>query len=321
MLSVPTRARAFTLIELLVVIAIIAVLIGLLLPAVQKVREAAGRMKCANNLKQLSLAHINYHDTQGQFPTGGRRSFGYLIGWTAHVFPFFEESNRLRAIEALRADALNRIAPWRQVNPPHNGNSPLFTTPISVFVCPSSELGGLSPDILYPNNPEIRATWQGALHYRANGGSATLGYHPPHADWPHRGWTDSGIIYPESAIRIADVTDGTSNTFLLGESSSAQGWQLGARGWGGIQPWTWGYYYYVDPELGWLMLDHKYIRFPIGYAGQFRANETPFRSAHAGRGANFALADGSVRFLSATTDLNVLHRLATRAGGEIVGDF
>src|SRR5262249_53335488 len=114
---------------------------------------------------------------------------------------------------------------------------------------------------------------------------------------------------------------GTSNTFLLGESSSAQGWQLGSRGWGGIQPWTWGFYFYTDPELAWLMIDHKNIRYPIGYAGQFRANETPFRTAHPNRGANFAMTDGSVKYLSSTTDLNVLHRIATRNGGEVVGDL
>jgi prepilin-type N-terminal cleavage/methylation domain-containing protein/prepilin-type processing-associated H-X9-DG protein len=321
MLQPGSERRGFTLIELLVVIAIIAVLIGLLLPAVQKVREAANRAKCQNNVKQLSLALHNYHDAYQVFPSGGERQYGYLIGWTARVFPFFEEANRLAAIEQITANALNRIEPWRELVPPHNGDSPLFTSPVALFVCPSSELGSRSPDIIYPNNPEINAHNQGALHYRANGGSANLGFVPPPPDWPHRGYTTSGVIYPESRVHITDVTDGASNTLLLGECSSAQGWDLGSRGWGGIQPWTWGYYYYPPPDGGYLMLDHKYIQFPIGYGGSFLANQTPFRSAHPGRGANFAFVDGSVKFLPNTTDLNVLHELATRAGGEVVGGY
>src|SRR5262245_22384675 len=105
------RVRSgFTLIELLVVIAIIAVLIGLLLPAVQKVREAAGRMSCTNNLKQLSLGHLNYHDTFNSMTVGSKNefygppaSYGFVnsVGWMWKIFPFIEQENLYRAILAL----------------------------------------------------------------------------------------------------------------------------------------------------------------------------------------------------------------------------
>jgi prepilin-type N-terminal cleavage/methylation domain-containing protein len=236
----PTR-QAFTLIELLVVIAIIAILIALVVPAVQKVREAVARIQCANNLKQLGLALHSYHDSFKSLPTGGAKRNGYLIGWPARIMPFIDEGNRVKAIEAMRADALNTIEPWRLTAAPNNGASPVFTTPVMTFVCPSSELGSLSPDIQYPNNPEIQATNQGALHYRANGGAVTLGL--VQSTYSRHAWyATSGVIYPESQVRFTDITDGTSNTLLLGETSSALGRAHMPDTWGGIHPWTWGFY-------------------------------------------------------------------------------
>src|SRR5262249_13199698 len=167
------RCRGFTLIELLVVIAIIAILIGLLLPAVQKVREAAARMACANNLHQLSLAMHSYHDATESLPTGGdgRSGVRYVIGWPGPLMPYFEEGTRRQATDALSPNALYYIMPWRVTPPPHNGTSSLFTSPIKTFVCPASELGSLSPDSYSAATiPDITAVNQGALHYRANGG-------------------------------------------------------------------------------------------------------------------------------------------------------
>jgi prepilin-type N-terminal cleavage/methylation domain-containing protein/prepilin-type processing-associated H-X9-DG protein len=334
-LSVPARVAClaprstpragFTLIELLVVIAIIAILIGLLLPAVQKVREAAARMQCSNNLKQLVIALHSYHDANGQFPTGGDRKGGvrYLIGWPGHLFPYFEEGNRRNTIDAFTPNAMLVVMPWRVTASPHNGRHLIYTSPVKIFVCPASELGNLSPDSYKASSiPDITATEQGALHYRANGGSSILGL--VQGTWSRHAWySTSGIIYPESRVRMTDISDGTSNTLAFGETSSAQGRTLLSRGWGGIQPWTWGYYDYVDvtnppnPNAGWLMIDHKVLTYPIGYAGSFYTNETPYTSAHASGGVNIAMADGSVRFLTKSTDLLTLQRLATRAGGEV----
>jgi prepilin-type N-terminal cleavage/methylation domain-containing protein/prepilin-type processing-associated H-X9-DG protein len=316
---------AFTLIELLVVIAIIAILIGLLVPAVQKVREAAARTQCANNLHQIGVALHSYHDTYKHLPTGGDRRSGvrYVMGWTALVMPFFEENNRRTQIDAMTTNALLVSMPWRLVAPPHNGTSPLFTAPIPVFVCPASELGSLSPDAWVTTNPDINAAKQGALHYRANGGAPTLGL--VQGTWSRHAWyTTSGVIYPESNVKLVGIADGTSNTILAGETSSAFGRPLVSRSWGGIQPWTWGYYNYEGatspPSLanGWLMIDHKMVAYPIGYTGSFFTNETPFTSAHAAGGVNILLCDGSARFMTKETDLRTLQALATREGGEVV---
>ncbi len=338
------RARsAFTLIELLVVIAIIAVLIGLLLPAVQKVREAANRMSCQNNLKQIGLALHNYHDTNNRFPTGAIRHGPplYTFGWAAWLFPYFEQDNRYKAMLAFPGfrytSALTRTVynfnfiegaqTWRLKAAPHYGASELFTNPVQVYVCPSSELGRQSPDAGYAGHADINANNQAALHYRANGGAPTVGFvagkSPNATNQLYRGYTTSGVIYPESKVTIPTITDGSSNTLLVGETSSTIGaTRRGVSPWGYIQPWTWGSYNYNDysaVEGGYLMIDHKYVQYPINYKGVYLPNQTPYTSNHPG-GVNFVYCDGSVRFLSTTTSLTILQALATRAGGEVVSN-
>jgi prepilin-type N-terminal cleavage/methylation domain-containing protein/prepilin-type processing-associated H-X9-DG protein len=325
--------RSFTLIELLVVIAIIAILIALLVPAVQKVREAAARTQCSNNLKQIALAMHAYHSAFGSLPTGGRNTGRpsyhgktgdqYIIGWTALVMPFLELDNLRKWIDSTYSpDALDIVMPWRMTAAPHFGDHANYLTPVAVFVCPASELGSASPDAWPPDNT-MKGGSQGALHYRANAGSPTLGL--VMGIWTRHAWyTTSGVVYPKSKVRLTDITDGSSNTILLGETSSALGRPLLSRSWGGIQPWTWGHYNYENfveapsPNNGWLMIDHKMVAYPIGYTGSFYTNETPFTSAHAGGGVNMAFCDGSIRFMAKETSLSVLQALATRNGGEVV---
>jgi len=314
---------AFTLVELLVVIAIIGVLVALLLPAVQTARESARRMQCANNLHQIAIGMQNHHDVNGKLPTGGDKQSGvrYVIGWPAYIFPFIEQKNLRDQIDGLTTNAIFTVMPWRLLVAPHYGDRPMYTDSIAVFRCPSSELLKKSPDAWKPD-PEVNAINQAALHYRANGGSATQEL--VQGSWSRHAWySKSGVIYPNSAVRFADITDGTSNTLLAGETSSALGRKLASQSWGGIQPWTWGYYNYAstatppDDSIGWLMIDHKVVTYPIGYTGSFFTNETPFTSAHP-NGVNMVFVDGSTRFLTKTTPLALLQAMATRGWGEAV---
>jgi prepilin-type N-terminal cleavage/methylation domain-containing protein len=195
------RCSGFSLIELLVVIAIIAVLIGLLVPAVQKVREAANRMSCLNNLKQLALAMHNYHDARGSFPVGVRpladRGDG-LPGNGTNCWiesgPYFEQGNLCSRWDYYDFRA-NRAG----------GTAATTAQVIKVLLCPSDAL---------PTDPVFYDPWNngfwGISSYGGNAGRRSVP-----AETLLR--TNDGIVFLNSRVRIAEVTDGTANTFLLGE--------------------------------------------------------------------------------------------------------
>lgn len=313
-----SRRSGFTLIELLVVIAIIAILIALLLPAVQQAREAARRTQCKNNLKQFGLAFHNYHDVynslpNGSHPTPGYPGGGYHMGWAPKLMPYIDQANRYNAMQGFQADPISNLGPWRYDTAPHNGRHEIWG-PVPGFSCPSSSQGDRAVDIANGTYPWQQT--QGALHYRGCSGTSDFISNPT-AVTTH--WfSEVGTIFPLSKVRIGDITDGSSNTILLGETSKSDGW-ASKNGWGGLQPWTWGIYWYNDGR--WLTVDSKHIQWPINArVSTFYNNATPYTSFHTG-GAHFLLGDGSARFLSENMSLDTLKGMGTRSKGEVLGEF
>jgi prepilin-type N-terminal cleavage/methylation domain-containing protein/prepilin-type processing-associated H-X9-DG protein len=290
--------RAFTLIELLVVLAIIAVLVGLLLPAVQKVREAAARTGCVNNLKQMGLACHHYHDAQGSFPPG---YFAYASypdttpgwGWPAYLLPYLEQDNLFRQI--------NFNQPVEQ--------SPAIRTLVKLFLCPSD----MPPASAFAVTDATNATVTLAA---PSSYAATVGPDANDVGDP----TGDGVFYRNSRTRILDITDGTSNTTLIGDRawSQTQGIWAGAPNpavtRAGVQnPWPNA----TGPAPTFVLVHNNYINIRTDADGGL----DDFSSNHPG-GANLLFADGSVHFLHSITSDGPERRgfwaMGTRAGGEVI---
>src|SRR5262245_629851 len=200
--SLPPR-RGFTLVELLVVIAIIAILVGLLLSAVQKVRAAAARIQCVNNLKQIALATHNFHDAMGKFPTGARLPV-YVGGvptrgtnvWV-ELLPYIEQGNLHKKWD--RDDNRNNVAADK------NGTSAQV---IKLLLCPADALPDTVTHFTSTNVPEWSRGFYGVSSYGGNAGRRSSG--PSQV-------TRDGVFFIDSCVRIEDIPDGTSNTLLFGE--------------------------------------------------------------------------------------------------------
>jgi len=310
------RRGAFTLIELLVVISIIGVLIGLLLPAVQMAREAANRMACSNNLKQLALAAHHHHDATGRFSTGlrlpvtvaGRPTLGTNL-WVEMLL-YFEQHNLQQKWDY--NDNSNNVA---------GGTNATQAQVIRILLCPSDPLPEPVTYFARQGGAAWEAGYYGVGSYGGNAGTRSF------PSGPNQSFGRDGIFFLDSSVRVADITDGASNTFLFGERYHRDP-EYDRRApvvWPALPPFfaQWGMWGYVASPGGTGCVTLS-ARVPINYRvppggdrGMVSDRVCAFGSGHPG-GANFAFADGSVRFVSDSTPLATLQALSTRAGDEVV---
>jgi prepilin-type processing-associated H-X9-DG protein/prepilin-type N-terminal cleavage/methylation domain-containing protein len=306
-----TRRLAFTLIELLVVIAIIAALLGLLVPAVQKVREAAARLQCKNNLKQMGLALHSHHDTQHSFPPGyvafatysdGATDTAPGWGWAAFILPYLEQDNLHRQIDFSKPVALSAAA----------------QAPVKLYLCPSDPTppGAFSVADAFGSPVASAAPCSYAACVGGDESDTT-------------GPAGLGVFFRNSRTSITDITDGTSSTILVGERawSNANGVWAGAIAGGVLVRGR------MNPCPGSasasfpaaaLVLAHSHLN---NATTDTDAGLDDFSSRHAG-GSNFLFADGSVRFVRSvpgdnpdgtfTADSLAFQAMGTRANGEVV---
>jgi prepilin-type N-terminal cleavage/methylation domain-containing protein/prepilin-type processing-associated H-X9-DG protein len=288
--SAPARRRqpGFTLIELLVVIAIIAVLIGLLIPAIQKVRESSSRAHCTNNLKQIGLGLLGHVDQTKAFPAGYVSGVDAMLndtgpgwGWASLILPRVEQQAVFDQIQFTKPiEAAVHSVPR--------------VMPIAVYACPS--------------DASAARTWI-AKKYDSAGKAVSDVCELAFANYigvfgvGEPGVDGDGLFYRNSAVTIKEILDGTSNTLAVGERSS-----------------FWANATWVGAVTGTELFPENASNFVLGHTGEMKNPATPaegnnFSSNHAG-GVNFVFADGHVQFLTGSMSAAIFQALSTRAGGE-----
>jgi len=319
----PARDRAgFTLVELLVVIAIIGVLVALLLPAVQAAREAARRAQCNNNLRQLGLALHNYHDVNQWFPMNYRPVAGGTYSWMQAILPFIEQQNMYSQLTLGGTVALAN-------------NTQVANTPIKTYRCPSD---GLLKNGLLSGASDGGGT-KAATNYKANAGAYWIWtiVNTTNVRWPENASLNAPPLGPNSltfcdglmcsnsysstdsatnpgmsvvirnTIRMATITDGTANSFAVGEDVPA--WSV----------WSWWYNQNASVATCGIPLNYRRgIEKLEPFASSWQRNYS-FYSLHPA-GGNFAMCDASVRFVSDNIDTITYRALATVEGGEAINN-
>jgi prepilin-type N-terminal cleavage/methylation domain-containing protein len=320
--------RGFTLVELLVVIAIIGILVALLLPAIQAAREAARRMSCSNNLKQIGMALHNYHDTYGSFPPGAIHPRGVTSkSWSIHarLLPFLEQEN------------LQDLVDWSL---PYGSQGEVTQTRIATFFCPSDPGDRERPDGAITHYP---------LTYGVNMGT-----------WfvfnPNNQSGGNGLVYPNSKTSFRDVIDGTSTTLAFAEvkawtpylrdggtpgaSNAAMPTIDSVSALGGNFKTNSGHTEWVDGRVHQTGFTGTFVpNTPVPHAVGGEIYDVDFNSSREGNttnqitygavtsrsyhpgGVQVALTDGSARFVSEDIDIATWHALTTRAGGEVVEKY
>jgi prepilin-type N-terminal cleavage/methylation domain-containing protein len=321
--------QAFTLIELLVVIAIIGILIFLLLPAVQKVREAANRIRCANNLKQIGLAIHNYHDVNGTLPSGhieqcppdttDETGCTYWTGWSIQILPFLEQDNLFKTYD--------NSSPNYEEDYPQN--AAFSVQPVKVYNCPSDPRAGqiILPDSIAPFGHSNTSLEFMASSYKAMAGRMDTyqtynlaGYwyevrltlqRQPSGLGAFHGDGFSGL----SASRLSDITDGTSTTLFVGERHTKS-----QPGRGPFWASTFNFYNTGASQPLYsqaLLPDYNQC---VALVTPANANycKCGWGSLHAGGHINFVFGDGSVHSISPNISMPIFVDLSTIAGGEVV---